>query len=73
MHFGNFLAKTVRRPVINLPVADRQIEAKAPATLPQGNHMVSGNKPLVLPVRRDFDYKRGEGQSATHPPICRTR
>ena len=44
VHFGNFLAKKVRRPVINLPVADRQIEANPPVTLPQGNHMVSGNK-----------------------------
>lgn len=71
VHFGNFLAKTVRRPVINLPVADRQIEAKPPATLPQGNHMVSGNKPQVLPVRRDFDRKserRAKRNSPAHLP-----
>lgn len=60
VHFGNFLAKKVRRPVINLPVADRQIEAKPPATLPQGNHIVSGSKPQVLPVRRYINREGGK-------------
>ena len=57
VHFGNFLAKKVRRPVISLPVADRQmqIEAQPPVTLDPEDYLVSGKMPQVLPVRRYID------------------
>ena len=44
IHFGSFLSKTIWRPVINLPVANEQIEVNASKTvmLPGGNHLVVG-------------------------------
>ena len=48
IHFGSFLAKTAWRPLINLPVADKQINSPIPVTLPEGNHSVEGSK--TLPV-----------------------
>ena len=50
MHMGRFLAKTAWRPLTNLPVAERRIDAPAPATLPEGNHPVEGGQ--TLPVGR---------------------
>ena len=43
VHFGSFLAKTAWRPVINLPVAGKQISAPIPVTLPEGNHPVEAH------------------------------
>ena len=42
VYFGSFLAKTVWRPVINLPVAGKAIATPQPVTLPAGNHPVAG-------------------------------
>ena len=50
IHFGNFLAKTVWRPLANLPVAGNQINSPSPVTLPAGNHAVSGLQQQTLPV-----------------------
>lgn len=50
IYFGSFLAKTVWRPLINLPVAGRQINSPVPATLPAGRHIVAGTPPQTLPV-----------------------
>ena len=50
VHFGSFLAKTVWRPLTNLPVANRRIEAPEPVTLPAGNHAVAGPDRQTLPV-----------------------
>ena len=50
VHFGRFLAKTAWRPLINLPVADREIETPERVTLPAGNHPVEGGQ--TLPVGR---------------------
>lgn len=51
VHFGNFLAKTVWRPLVNLPVADRQINAPRPITLPAGIFSVTGvTSHQTLPV-----------------------
>ena len=36
LHFGKFLAKTIWRPLINLPVAGNRIDAPQPVTLPEG-------------------------------------
>ena len=52
VHFGSFLSKLVWRPLINLPVADRQINAPQPVTLPAGNHTVAGQRMQTLPVGR---------------------
>ena len=48
--FGNFLTKTVWRPLINLPVAGRRISATIPVTLPEGNYTVDGQPDQTLPV-----------------------
>ena len=50
VHFGSFLAKTVWRPLVNLPVAGRQINALQPMTLPAGNHTVVGPRMQTLRV-----------------------
>ena len=50
VYFGSFLAKTVWRPVINLPVAGKAIATPQPVTLPAGNHPVAGASPQTLPV-----------------------
>ena len=52
VHFGRFLSKSVWRPLVNLPVADRQINAPPPVTLPAGNHTVAGPQMQTLPVGR---------------------
>lgn len=36
VHYGSFLAKTVWRPLVNLPVAGNRIDAPRPVTLPAG-------------------------------------
>ena len=40
-HFGNFLAKTNWRPIVNLPVADKRIDAPSPIKLPAGDHPIA--------------------------------
>ena len=50
IHYGRFLAKTAWRPLANLPVAGRRIDAPRPVTLPRGDHRVLGGRPLRLPV-----------------------
>ncbi len=50
VHFGSFLAKTLWRPLVNLPVAGRRIAAPKPVMLPAGDHAVSGPSPQTLPV-----------------------
>ena len=50
VHFGRFVAKTVWRPLANLPVAGRSINTPKPVTLPEGNHAVAGLRPQTLPV-----------------------
>lgn len=51
IHYGRFVARTVWRPLANLPVADRWIETPEPITLPRGNHRVFfGEHRQMLPV-----------------------
>ena len=51
IHYGRFLAKTAWRPLHNLPVANRLIDAPRPVTLPEGDHSVQGGRqPQTLPV-----------------------
>jgi len=50
LHFGSFLAKTIWRPLTNLPVAGRQINSPVPVTLPAGSHTVTGARAQTLPV-----------------------
>jgi hypothetical protein len=51
IHYGSFLAKTIWRPIINLPVAGRNIATPGTATvLPAGNHPVDGARPQTLAV-----------------------
>ncbi len=50
--FGSFLAKTVWRPLVNLPLAERWIDTPVPVTLPAGTFGVSspGEQTQTLPV-----------------------
>ena len=50
VHYGRFLAKTVWRPIVNLPVAGRRIETPRPVMLPEGDHPVTDGRPQTLPV-----------------------
>ncbi len=51
IHFGNFLAKTIWRPLNNLPVAGRQIHsAVPPIVFGSGNHLVSGQRRQTMSV-----------------------
>ena len=57
VHFGSFLAKTVWRPLANLPVAGVRIDTSPPVVLPAGDHTVSGSRTQTLPVR-NYPIKR---------------
>jgi uncharacterized LabA/DUF88 family protein len=53
IHYGRFLAKTIWRPIVNLPVAASQIHSPVAVSLPAGNHQVSGgslSSPSTLAV-----------------------
>ena len=54
IHFGTFLAKSIWRPLLNLPIADRTIDATPRVTLPEGEHPVTlpETADQVLPVGR---------------------
>lgn len=64
IHFGNFLAKTVWRPLINLPIANRQICVPQPVMLPAGDHRVEGQNPQTLTVGT---YRRRQRQGPRTP------
>lgn len=54
IHFGRFLAKTIWRPIINLPVGGAQIHSPVPVSLPAGDHLVDGGSltsPKTLAVQ----------------------
>jgi len=42
IHYGRFLAKTIWRPLTNLPVGGATIDAPGPMIIPSGVHRVSG-------------------------------
>lgn len=50
IHFGSFLSKTIWRPLINLPIATREISLVPPLRIPVGNYAVDGARPQTLPV-----------------------
>ena len=50
VHFGSFLAKTIWRPLSNLPVAGERIGSTPPMTLAAGNYRVTGSQAQILPV-----------------------
>ena len=64
IHYGRFLAKTAWRPLANLPVAGRRVDASRPVTLPQGNHRVLGVRPQTLPVGH-YPNRRGGREHAS--------
>ena len=67
IHYGRFLAKTAWRPLANLPVAGRRIDAPSPVTLPQGNHRVVGVRPQTLPVGHYPNRRGGRGHPSREP------
>ena len=58
LHYGRFLAKTVWRPLANLPIADRRIDTPQPIILPEGHHRVFGKQHQTLSVGR-YPQRRG--------------
>ncbi len=61
IQFGSFLAKTTWRPLVNLPVADKQIDSPTPVRLPKGNHPVEALQTLPVgnyPTRDKGKKKR---------------
>jgi len=67
IHYGRFLSKTAWRPLANLPVANRRIDAPRPATLPEGYHRVVGERPRMLPVGH-YPNRRGGYEGASRRP-----
>ena len=67
IHYGRFLAKTAWRPLANLPVAGRRIDAPRPVTLPQGNHRVLGVRLQTLPVGHYPNRRGGRGHPSREP------
>jgi hypothetical protein len=63
IHFGRFLAKTIWRPITNIPVAGASIHSPTVVHLPPGDHIVNGGSlsaQATLPVK-------------TYPPRGRRR
>lgn len=50
IYFGNFLPKPLWRPLLNLPVAGRNIMCAKPVAIEAGTHVVDGGRPQVIPV-----------------------
>ena len=65
VHFGSFLAKTIWRPLTNLPVADKTIYAPMPVTLPEGIHSVENSQKLPVGSypQKSSCNKKGRRQS----------
>ena len=62
IHFATFLAKAIWRPLLNLPVADREIEATPAVTIREGAHPValSETEDQVLPVAHYPNRRSGK-------------
>ncbi len=67
IHLGRFIEKTVRRPLVNLPVANRIIHAPTPAILPLGNHPVAGLGLLPIGAHLPQSSKRRQSR-VSRPP-----
>lgn len=50
VHVGRFLAKSIWRPLINLPVAGKQIDAHEPVSFKAGNYAVGGIRTLPVGI-----------------------
>lgn len=68
LHFGSFLAKTVWRPLVNLPIAGRRIDAPQSVTLPQGNHQVSESGTLVVGTYPERSSRKKRQRKTSAPP-----
>jgi uncharacterized LabA/DUF88 family protein len=58
IHYGTFLSKTIWRPLINLPIANRRIGTVPPVSISKGDWTIEGSRPQTLPVG---DYPTGAG------------
>lgn len=50
VHKGRFIAKSIWRPVLNLPIANKRIQTPTPVMLPRGDHLVSNQQSRILSV-----------------------
>lgn len=50
IHFGRFLAKTIWRPLVNLPVANETIGTEPSIVIPAGTYSITGTRQQSLPV-----------------------
>lgn len=62
IHFGRFLAKSIWRPLINLPIAGEEIHLPQAVTLPVGDHPVAGTPAKVLPIGRYPNKSKQSGR-----------
>ena len=69
VHYGNFLPRTIWRPLASLPVANQEIAIEPPVTLPEGNHRISGDRRLVIPVRTYKKRNLRRGWSKRIAPV----
>ena len=70
VHFGSFLAKTIWRPTINLPIAGRTISSANNTVLAAGHHTVvdaAGNQ-HILPVGQYVPRNQRPQGRASNPP-----
>ncbi len=78
VHYGRFRPDTKRGQLLNLPVAGRQIAAgQVPVVFPEGDHVVAGQRRLVLPVRTNLQSinisGRGPPDSAANGVFAEVR
>jgi uncharacterized LabA/DUF88 family protein len=72
IHFGRFLAKTIWRPMTNLPVAGAQIHSPVVVSLPAGSHRVDGGS-LSTPgtlVVHTYPPKGAQRTTSTTQPLA---
>ena len=69
VHFGSFLSKTIRRPTVNLPIANRPISTPSPVVLPKGSWDVAFPRgPQVLTIGSYQPKGKSRKGPAPHPP-----
>ena len=74
VHMGRFLAKTIRRPLTNLPIADKGIDTPERVFLPAGILPVEDGRTLAvghdLPPRAGKTKKRKSLKLGTNPVVA---
>lgn len=73
IYFGQFLAKTMWRPLLNLPIGDRSIHhhGSGPSILPPGNHKIDPDPAITTTGHESFSVgKYGKGNGKIKAPAA---